>query len=276
MLLDMGKITEAAKYISSKLNETPQFCVILGSGLGAFADHLEEKIEIHFFEIPHFPESTVAGHRGKLIIGTLKGISVVVLQGRLHYYEGYTMDQVVFPLRCMLYLNIPNLIVTNAAGSVQADYKPGDLMIIRDHIKLHGDSPLRGMNIDDFGPRFNDMSDPYAREIRALAKECGKNLGIELKEGVYYYMTGPSYETASEVKAINILGAHVVGMSTVPEVIVAAHGGMKVMGLSCITNMGTGLLDQVIGHEEVIKAGELVEEKFIRLLQTIISRWSGL
>jgi len=276
MMLDMEKITEAAQYISLKLNETPQFCVILGSGLGAFADHLEEKIEIHFHEIPHFPESTVAGHRGKLIIGILNGISVVVLQGRLHYYEGYTMDQVVFPLRCMLYLNIPNLVVTNAAGSVQADYKPGDLMIIRDHIKLHGDSPLRGLNIDDFGPRFNDMSDPYAREIRALAKECGTELGIELKEGVYYYMTGPSYETASEVKAINILGAHVVGMSTVPEVIVAAHGGMKVMGLSCITNMGTGLLDQVIGHEEVIKAGEQVEEKFIRLLQTIISRWSGL
>ena len=272
----MEKITEAAKYISSKLNETPQFCVILGSGLGSFADHLEKKIEIHFHKIPHFPESTVIGHKGKLIIGVLNGVSVVVLQGRLHYYEGYTMDQVVFPLRCMLYLNIPNLIVTNAAGSVDADYKPGDLMIIKDHIKLHGDSPLRGLNIDDFGPRFNDMSDPYAQEIRALAKECGKDLGVELKEGVYYYMTGPSYETASEVRAINILGAHVVGMSTVPEVIVAAHGGMKVMGLSCVTNMGTGLLDQVIGHEEVIKAGEQVEGKFIRLLQTIISRWSGL
>jgi len=275
-MLGMETITEATQYISSKLNETPQFCVILGSGLGAFADHLEEKAEIHFHEIPHFPESTVAGHRGKLIIGILNGISVVVLQGRLHYYEGYSMDQVVFPLRCMLYLNIPNLIVTNAAGSVQADYKPGDLMIIKDHIKLHGDSPLRGLNIDDFGPRFNDMSDPYAKEIRALAKECGIELGIELKEGVYYYMTGPSYETASEVKAINILGAHVVGMSTVPEVIVAAHGGMKVMGLSCITNMGTGLLDQVIGHEEVIKAGEQVEGKFIRLLETVISRWNKL
>ncbi len=276
MMLDMEKITEAAQYISSKLHETPRFCVILGSGLGAFADHLEEKIEIPFHEIPHFPESTVAGHSGKLIIGILNEISVVVLQGRLHYYEGYTMDQVVFPLRCMLYLNIPNLIVTNAAGSVDADYKPGDLMIIRDHIKLHGDSPLRGLNIDDFGPRFNDMSDPYAKEIRVLAKKCGQELGIELKEGVYYYMTGPSYETASEVKAINILGAQVVGMSTVPEVIVAAHGGMKVMGVSCIANMGTGLLDQVIGHEDVIKAGEQVEGKFIRLLQAIISRWNKL
>lgn len=273
-MLDMQKVIEAAQYIGSKLDETPKFCIILGSGLGAFADQITDRIEISFKDIPHFPVSTVVGHVGKLVIGYLDKTLVVVLQGRFHYYEGYSMDQVVFPLRCMLYLNVPNLIVTNAAGSVDVNYKPGDLMLIKDHIKLYGDSPLRGVNIDDFGPRFNDMSDPYTREIRTLARECGDELSIPLKEGVYFYMPGPSYETASEIKAINILGAHVVGMSTAPEVIVAAHGGMRVMGLTCITNMGTGLLDQVVGHEEVIKAGAQVAEKFMKLLRLVIARWS--
>lgn len=271
---EMKYIVEAAEYIGLQLTEIPRFCVVLGSGLGAFADHLKDKVEIEFKDIPHFPESTVVGHKGSLVIGKLNGIPVIALQGRFHYYEGYSMDEVVFPLRCMLYLKVPNLIVTNAAGSVDVNYRPGDLMIIRDHIKLHGDSPLRGPNFDNFGPRFNDMSDPYSKDIRALAKECGEDLGISLKEGVYYYMPGPSYETASEIKAINILGGHAVGMSTVPEVLVAAHGGMKVMGLSCITNMGTGILDQVVGHEEVIKAGDEVKEKFIALLERIISRWN--
>nr|WP_217909480.1 purine-nucleoside phosphorylase [Desulfosediminicola flagellatus] len=274
MMPEMKQVVEAAEYIGSKIQEIPRFCVVLGSGLGALADHLKDRREIEFKDIPYFPESTVVGHKGSLVIGRLNDIPVIALQGRFHYYEGYSMDEVVFPLRCMLYLKVPNLIVTNAAGSVDVNYRPGDLMIIRDHIKLHGDSPLRGPNFDNFGPRFNDMSDPYSKDIRELAKECGEELGISLKEGVYYYMPGPSYETASEIKAINILGGHAVGMSTVPEVIVAAHGGMKVMGLSCITNMGTGILDQVVGHEEVIKAGDEVKEKFIALLERIISRWN--
>jgi purine-nucleoside phosphorylase len=276
MMPDMTKIVEAANYIGAKVGKVPQFCVILGSGLGAFADRLTDRVEIKFSEIPHFPESTVEGHKGRLVSGTLDETPVLVLQGRFHYYEGYSMEQVVFPLRCMLQLKVPNLIVTNAAGSVDPDYRPGDLMLIKDHIKLHGDSPLRGANIEAFGPRFNDMSDPYSKEIRAIAGQCGKELDIPLKEGVYFYMTGPSYETASEIRAINILGANAVGMSTVPEVIVAAHGGMKVLGLSCITNMGTGIIDSKVGHDEVIRAGAAVEKSFVTVLQHIISRWSAL
>lgn len=273
---EMQKIMETADYVKGRIDKIPQFVVILGSGLGAFADCLEDKTEIEFAEIPNFPESTIDGHKGKLVIGNLGQVPVMVLQGRFHYYEGYSMDQVVFPLRCMLHLRVENLIVTNAAGSVDANYKSGDLVLIRDHIKFLGDSPLRGPNIETFGPRFNDMSAPYTKSIRELAKKCGRELDISLKEGVYFYMPGPSYETASEVQAINILGANVVGMSTVPEVIVAAHGGMKILGISCITNMATGIADQVLNHEEVVKTGELVGEKFIGLLQRIIPRWNEL
>lgn len=271
----LEKIQEAADFISSKINETPEFGIILGSGLGSFADELESSVSLSFEDIPHFPISTIEGHEGKMVIGRYDNTPVLVLQGRFHYYEGYAMDQVVFPVRCMMCLNIHNLIVTNAAGSVDKKYQPGDLMLIRDHIKLHLDSPLRGPNIDAFGPRFNDMSDPYTRKIRTLAKDCAKALDIPLKEGIYYYMAGPSYETASEVKAIHILGANAVGMSTVPEVIVASHGGMNVMGLSCITNMATGILDQPLGHEEVIKTGNQVKEKFIALLKSVITQWAG-
>ncbi len=270
---EMDKVIEAADYIRAQMTLRPQFAMILGSGLGALADQLAAKTTIKFESIPHFPQSTVEGHSGQLVLGTLNNIPVMVLQGRLHYYEGHSMNQVVFPLRCMLHLKIPNLIVTNAAGSVDPEYRPGELMLIKDHIKLQGDSPLRGLNIDAFGPRFNDMSDPYTEEIRTLAKACANELNIPLKEGVYFYMPGPSYETASEVKAIHRLGAHAVGMSTVPEVIVAAHGGMKVLGISCITNMGTGLVDQAVGHEEVIHTGNLLVETVIRLLHAIVSRW---
>lgn len=270
----MKKIIEATNYIRTKIDTIPRFGIVLGSGQGAFADHLESKITIGFADIPHFPESTVVGHQGKLVIGTLNSIPVLVMQGRFHYYEGYSMDQVVFPIRCMLYLNVQNLIITNAAGSVDINYQPGDLMLIQDHIKLFGDSPLRGTNIEAFGPRFNDMSDPYTKEIRELAKKCGQSLDIPLKEGVYFYMPGPSYETASEIQAIRRLGANVVGMSTAPEVIVAAHGGMKILGLSSITNMGTGITHQTVGHDEVIRTGELIREKFISLLQTTILKWN--
>ncbi len=273
---EMEKIIEAADYIRGKTGVSPQFGIILGSGLGQFGESLEQSISIDFEEIPHFPKSTVEGHHGRVLIGLLDQIPLMVLQGRLHYYEGYSMNQVVFPLRCMLQMQVPNLIITNAAGSVDTDFQPGEMMLIKDHIKLYGDSPLRGANFDGFGPRFNDMSDPYTGAIRELAKRCGTELGIGLKEGVYFYMPGPSYETASEVRAINSLGAHVVGMSTVPEVIVAAHGGMKVLGISCITNMGTGILEQPVGHEEVIKAGQKVAEKFLRLLRGVIVKWNGL
>lgn len=272
-LMEMQKISEAAAFIASKCADVPKFAVILGSGLGIFADQLEQQVIIAFEDVPHFPLSTVEGHQGRIVAGRLGTVPVLILQGRFHYYEGYSMDQVVFPLRCLLQLGVKNLLVTNAAGSVDSNYRPGDLMLIRDHIKLQGENPLRGRNLEQFGPRFSDMSEPYSRDIRALAKKCAAEEDIELKEGVYYYMTGPSYETASEVKAINILGANVVGMSTVPEVIVAAHGKMKVLGVSCITNMGTGLLDQALDHAEVIKTGEMVGERFIRLLTRVLLAW---
>ncbi|HCY87038.1 MAG TPA: purine-nucleoside phosphorylase [Desulfobacteraceae bacterium] len=277
----LEQIRKAAEFISSRISHTsecrrPKFGLVLGSGLGSFADQLTHKVSIGFEEIPHFPVSTVEGHEGRMVIGDYKGVVLLVLQGRFHYYEGYSMDEVTFPIRCMRYMNIPNLIVTNAAGSVDENYEPGDLMLIRDHIKFHGDSPLRGPNIDEFGPRFNDMSDPYTGEIRELAKKCADTLGIFLKEGVYYYFAGPSYETASEVRAINILGANAVGMSTVPEVIVGAHGGMKVMGLSCITNMATGISGKPVRHGDVIRAGETVKDKFIRLVSSIILEWDKL
>ena len=197
----------------------------------------------------------------------------MVFQGRLHYYEGLTMEQVVFPVRVLKMLGADSLIVTNAAGSLDPAYRPGELMLIRDHIKMVTDSPLRGPNIDSFGPRFNDMSEPYAREIRELAQRCGRRLGLDLKEGVYCYMPGPSYETASEVRMLNLLGGHAVGMSTVPEVITAVHSGMKVLGVSCITNMGTGLLDQPLDHEEIIRIGEQVRTTFIELLEAVVKTW---
>ena len=269
----LNQIISATGFIRSRTDIKPRFGIVLGSGLGSFADYLDDPVRIKFEQIPHFPVSTVEGHEGQMVIGTFKEIPVLILQGRFHYYEGYDMDQVVFPIRCMIRMGIPNLIVTNAAGSVDPDYMPGDLMLIEDHIKFHADSPLRGPNIDAFGPRFNDMSDPYTQKVRTLARACAEELSIPIKEGVYYYMAGPSYETRSEVRAIRTLGANAVGMSTVPEVIVAAHAGMNVMGLSCITNMATGILDQPIGHEEVIKTGESVKETFIRLLQEILVKW---
>jgi len=273
MKVDLDRIIEAAEYIRKPLGGIPRFCVVLGSGLGGFAESLEARVEIPFAEIPHFTESTVEGHKGRLVVGTIGNISVMALQGRFHYYEGYSMAEVVFPIRCLLQLGVANLIVTNAAGSVDPAITPGDIMVIRDHIKLQGDSPLRGINIDAFGPRFNDMSDPYPKRIRELAILCGRELGIELKEGVYFYMPGPSYETASEIRAINILGANAVGMSTVPEVIVAAHGGMQVLGLSCITNMGTGMRDQVVSHQDVIVRGAAAADKLMILLREVITRW---
>lgn len=266
-------VREGAAYIGDKISVKPRLGIVLGSGLGALGDRVEDPVMLSYGDIPHFHKSTVQGHNGRLVIGMLQGRPVMVLQGRLHYYEGLSMDEVVFPVRCMKMLGVENLIVTNAAGSLALDYQPGDLMLIRDHIKLVTDSPLRGSNIDEFGPRFNDMSDPYHKDIRDLARQCGEKLGIKLKEGVYCYMPGPSYETASEVRMLGLLGGHAVGMSTVPEVITAVHSGMKVLGLSCITNMGTGILDQPLHHDEIIRVGEQVRKTFITLLESIVGSW---
>ncbi len=267
------RIKEAADFIGQRVTVRPRIGVILGSGLGALGDQVQEPVSIGYEEIPHFQASTVAGHSGRLVAGLLQDRPVLVFQGRLHYYEGLSMEQVVFPVRVLKMLGADSLIVTNAAGSLDPAYRPGELMLIRDHIKMVTDSPLRGPNIDSFGPRFNDMSEPYARKIRELAQRCGQKQGIDLKEGVYCYMPGPSYETASEVRMLNLLGGHAVGMSTVPEVITAVHSGMKVLGVSCITNMGTGLLDQPLDHEEIIRIGEQVRTTFIDLLEAVVKSW---
>lgn len=267
------QVRDGAAYIEEKISVKPRLGIVLGSGLGALGERVEDPVALSYGKIPHFHSSTVQGHSGRLVTGVLQGCPVMVLQGRLHYYEGLSMDEVVFPVRCMRMLGVDSLIVTNAAGSLNPDYRPGDLMLIRDHIKMVTDSPLRGANIDEFGPRFNDMSEPYSKEIRDLARHCGARLNISLKEGVYCYMPGPSYETASEVRMLGLLGGHAVGMSTVPEVITAVHSGMKVLGLSCITNMGTGILDQPLHHEEIIRVGEQVRKTFIALIESIVGSW---
>lgn len=269
----INQLQAANAFIQEKIDIKPGFGLVLGSGLGALAEQVENAVRIPYDEIPYFPTSTVEGHAGELVIGLLEEKPVLVLGGRFHYYEGYSMNQVVFPIRCMKMLGIDNLIVTNAAGSVDKELTPGTLMLIRDHIKMVTDTPLRGENLDDFGPRFNDMSDPYTKQIRDLAKSCAADQGIALSEGVYCYMPGPSYETASEVKMLNLVGGNAVGMSTVPEVITASHAGMRVMGLSCITNMATGILDQPLTHDEVKETAEQVREAFSKLILTILQKW---
>jgi len=255
------------------MNIQPQIGMVLGSGLGILADEIEDAVEVNYSEIPNFPVSTVEGHDGKLIIGKLKNKYVMAMKGRFHYYEGYNMDVVSMPIRVMKLLGINNLLVTNAAGGINKDYEPGDLMIIKDHIKFFSDSPLRGKNMDEFGPRFNDMSNVYTEELRELAKEIAYGLDMNIREGVYAFMPGPSYETPAEIRMLSILGADAVGMSTVPEVIVAAHSGMKVLGISCITNMAAGILNQPLSHQEVMETAERVKESFGILVRTIIEKW---
>ncbi len=263
-------INKASKYILEKTKYKPEIGLILGSGLGALADEIENAEFYQYSEIPHFPISTVQGHAGRLVIGELKGKTVVAMQGRFHYYEGYTMQEVTFPIRVMKLLGIKTLIVTNAAGAVNENYKPGDLMLIKDHINLSGNNPLIGKNLEDFGPRFPDMSDPYNKILGKKVKDVAKKLSVPLQEGVYTCMSGPTYETPAEIKMVRILGSDAVGMSTVPEVIVANHSGVKVIGVSCITNMAAGILEQPLNHKEVMETSEIAREKFVKLMKGII------
>lgn len=218
----------------------------------------------------NFPISTVEGHAGKLVIGNFQGKQVVAMQGRFHFYEGYEMNDVTFPVRVMKLLGVKTLIVTNAAGAVNADFNPGDLMLITDHINLSGRNPLMGKNLDDFGPRFPDMSNAYDKDLRNKVKEIANNIGITLQEGVYAMFSGPTYETPAEVRMARILGGDAVGMSTAPEVVVANHCGLKVIGVSCMTNMAAGILDQPLCHEEVMETSNKVKETFIKLMTNII------
>lgn len=270
-MMDYKEIKRAASLVMHSCGPA-DIAVILGSGLGGFEEQLLDPVEIDYDEIPGFPTSTVAGHAGKFIVGTLRDKRVLVMSGRIHSYEGYSMDKVTLPIRVMRLLGVKTLIVTNAAGGVNTAFKPGDLMLIEDFINLSGRNPLRGKNQDRFGPRFPDMTNAYDPELRQIALQEAEKLGIELKRGVYCWMNGPSYETPAEIRMVRILGADAVGMSTVPETIVARHCGMRVLGISSITNMAAGVLDQPINHEEVLAVGREVKESFSRLLDAVIDR----
>jgi len=269
--LNTAAIKEASNFIKTKIEKSPSLGLILGSGLGVLGDEIENPIKIPYKEIPHFPESTVSGHKGQLVVGTLKGKEVIAMQGRFHYYEGYSMQQVTFPVRVMKYLGIDSLIVTNAAGGIDVNFSPGDLMIINDHMNNMGNNPLIGPNDETLGVRFPDMSEAYDRAYIQHADSCAKEIGLSVQHGVYVGNTGPTYETPTEVKMLRTLGGDAVGMSTVPEVIVAAHAGLRVLGISCISNMAAGILDQPLTHHEVIETTEKVREDFLHFIKTVIN-----
>jgi purine-nucleoside phosphorylase len=268
--VDKNKIKNAASFLREKFGEQPQIGLILGSGLGVLADEIEEPVKIPYSEIPDFPVSTVEGHAGQLVFGKLSGVTVAAMQGRFHFYEGYSMEKVTFPVRVMKELGIETLIVTNAAGGVNESFAPGDLMLISDHINNMGTNPLIGPNDSQLGPRFPDLSEAYSKELRSLARETAKSIGIEVQEGVYVGNSGPVYETPAEVRMLRFLGGDAVGMSTVPEVIVARHSGMKVLGISCISNMAAGILDQPLSHDEVIETTEKVKSTFLRYVKDLV------
>lgn len=264
------KINEATRYIQDKVSIEPEIGIILGSGLGPLADELIDATKINYKEIPNFPVPTVTGHEGKLVIGKLGNKNIVAMQGRFHYYEGYSLEEVTFPVRVMKALGINYLIVTNAAGGVNKDFVPGDLMIIKDHINFASSNPLIGRNFAELGPRFPDMSSAYDNELINIASEVGKKLGIKLQKGTYMWFTGPNYETPAEVRMARLLGGDAVGMSTVPEVIAAVHSGLRVLGISCITNMASGILNQPLSHSEVVETSKKVKSKFIELVKNIL------
>jgi purine-nucleoside phosphorylase len=267
---EYARAGRAAKFILSKTKLRPQIALVLGSGLGAFADELTGATRIPYEKIPGFPRSTAIGHAGRLVIGSVGNVSVAAMQGRVHFYEGYSAQQVVFPVRVFGRMGIRSVILTNAAGGINLDFKQGALVVIRDHINLQGANPLMGPNDERFGPRFSDMTTAYWQSYREIALAEAKRLGIEVSEGVYAALSGPSYETPAEIRYLRRIGADLVGMSTVPEVIVARHMGIRVLGISCVTNMAAGILDQPINHIEVLDTGERVKGQFIALLRAVL------
>lgn len=262
----------AARTIRARWSEDVRVALVLGSGLGAFADDLQDAIPIPYDEIPGFARSTVEGHAGRLVLGRVGGVSVAAMQGRFHYYEGYALEEVVFPIRVLGLLGIKSLVLTNAAGGVNVAFEQGSLMVISDHLNLMGVNPLRGHNDERFGTRFPDMSEVYARDYQEIAVEEGRSMNIELRRGIYAALSGPSYETPAEIRMMRTLGADAVGMSTVPEAVIARQMNIKILGLSCITNMAAGVFDQPINHQEVIETGVRVHETFKELLRRVIPR----
>lgn len=271
---DFQRASAAAKFILSKTKLRPRIGVVLGSGLGDFADELKSAARIDYHRIPHFPRSTAVGHAGRLVIGKLAGkdgeVEVAAMQGRVHFYEGYSLNQVIFPMRVFARMGIRAVILTNAAGGINRNYGQGALVVLRDHINLQGSNPLIGPNDERFGPRFPDMTNAYAKAFREHALAEGRKLGMVIHEGVYAALSGPSYEAPAEIRYLATIGADLVGMSTVPEVIAARHMGLQVLGISCVTNMAAGILDQPLNHEEVLATGARVKDQFIALLRAVI------
>lgn len=268
---EIERIDKAAAYIKEALGQA-DIAVVLGSGLGDYVEALTDARMIPYSEIPGFPMSTVAGHAGELWAGMLHGKRVLMMRGRFHSYEGHPLNDVVLPIRAMARMGVQDVILTNAAGAVNVDFAPGDLMLITDFINFSGKNPLTGPNVDELGPRFPDMSRAYDKRLRAIAAEAALERGITLREGVYAWFNGPTYETPAEIRMARVLGADAVGMSTVPETIAAVHAGMRVLGVSCLTNMAAGILDAPLSHQEVMETGERVRGTFRELLDGVIEK----
>jgi purine-nucleoside phosphorylase len=269
--MSMQKIIEASNYIQSKIQSKPKIGIVLGSGLGIYADHIQNKIIIPFNEIPHFQRTTVEGHEGRLIFGDVKGVKVLALQGRIHAYEGHPMEDIVLPVRAMVLAGIEILFTTNASGGINEKWSPGDLAIIDDHINLSGRNPLVGPNMAELGPRFPDMTKAYDPELSKVLKEVGKRHNVDMKNGVYVSVLGPTYETPAEIRMLRVMGADMVGMSTVPEVIAANHLGIKVAGVACITNHAAGIKPEKLSHADV----KVVAEKAMLGFATILTETIG-
>jgi purine-nucleoside phosphorylase len=269
---EFARADRAAKFVLSKTKLRPRVAVVLGSGLGGFADELTNAVRIPYEKIPGFPHSSIPGHAGRLVIGKAGDVVVAAMQGRVHFYEGYSLKEVVFPMRVLGRIGIRAAVLTNAAGGISANYKRGALVVIRDHIDLQGSNPLIGPNDDRFGPRFIDMTQAYWKPYREIAAEEARRLGIENYDGIYAALTGPSFETPAEIRYLRAIGADLAGMSTAPEVIVARHMGIRVLGISCVTNMAAGILDRPLSHAEVMETGERVKTIFESLLRAVLPR----
>lgn len=268
----ISEINKAKEFVQSKTSEKPTIGIILGSGLGPFADTLEDAVHIPYHTIPHFATSGAVGHANELVIGKIAGKTVVAMKGRFHYYEGVSLDEVTFPVRVMKALGVEKLIITNACGAVNTDFNPGDLMLITDHINLTANNPLIGPNNPELGVRFLDVSEVYNKAMRQIVIDIAKEQDITLRQGVYAWWTGPTYETPAEIRMIRTLGADAVGMSTVPEALIARHSGIDTIGISCLTNMACGILEQPLSHDEVIETAERVKSTFLKLISEVIAR----
>ncbi len=266
------QLDEAAAFVEERISGKPEMAVVLGSGLGPLAELIKNPVRISYADIPHFAVSTVSGHAGELIYGDLNGRRIICMNGRVHYYEGYSFARITFPTKLFKRLGVKTLILTNAVGGINLDFAAGDLMIVTDHINMLGGNPLIGQNNDKLGPRFPDMSEVYSRRLQELARTTGKQMGLDLKSGVFVALSGPSYETPAEIRMLRMLGADAVGMSVVPEAIIANHMGLEILAISCVTNAAAGIEDQKLSHEDVKETAAQITERFTNLMSLIIEQ----